>query len=106
MCLGIPGRVQSVDSDNPDLADVEVAGLTRKINVGILEEPVHRGEWILIQAGFAIEKIDEETAKAQLSLLNQYTGESAINEDLEFDWDTMTVDDEDPDQDQDDGSAR
>jgi hydrogenase expression/formation protein HypC len=102
MCLGIPGRVQRVDSDHPDLADVEVAGLTRKINVGILEEPVHPGEWVLIQAGFAIEKIDEETAKTQLSLLNQYTGESSINEELKFDWETMTASDEDPD----DESAR
>jgi hydrogenase expression/formation protein HypC len=91
MCLGIPGRVQSIDTDHPDLADVEVAGVTRKINVGILEEPARAGDWVLIQAGFAIEKIDEETAKMQLSLLNQYTGESAIAEETEFDWDTMTV---------------
>lgn len=101
MCLGIPGRVQSIDTDYPDLAEVEVVGVTRKINVGILEEPARAGDWVLIQAGFAIEKIDEETAKTQLSLLNQYTGDSTIAEETEFDWDTMTVS-TDPD----DGRAR
>jgi len=91
MCLGIPGRVQNIDSGHPDLADVDVAGVTRKINVGILEEPVRAGDWVLIQAGFAIEKIDEETARMQFSLLNQYTGGSTITEETEFDWDTMTA---------------
>jgi hydrogenase expression/formation protein HypC len=97
MCLGIPGRVQSVDTDHPDLAEVEVAGVTRRINVGILEQPARAGDWVLIQAGFAIEKIDEETAKTQLSLLNQYTGNSSITEEAEFDWETMTAVSEDPD---------
>ena len=101
MCLGIPGRVKNVDTNHPDLADVEVAGVTRRINVGILEEPARAGDWVLIQAGFAIEKIDEETARTQLSLLNQYTGDSSLTEETEFDWEMMTVA-EDPD----DGSAR
>ena len=91
MCLGIPGRVQSIDTDHPDLAEVEVAGVTRKINVGILEEPARAGDWVLIQAGFAIEKIDDETAETQLALLNQYTGDSTIAEETEFDWDAMAV---------------
>lgn len=89
MCLGIPGRIQSIDTGHPDLAEVEVAGVTRKINIGILEEPPSAGDWVLIQAGFAIEKIDEQTAARQLSILNQYTGDSTIGEDPDFDWDTM-----------------
>jgi hydrogenase maturation protein HypF len=91
MCLGIPGHIEALDDDHADLADVEVAGATRKINIGILEERPAVGDWILIQAGFAIEIIDAETARTQLMLLNQYTGESSINDEPEFDWETMRV---------------
>src|SRR5580658_6392295 len=91
MCLGIPGRVEALDAEHPDLADVEVAGVVRKINVGILEERARPGDWVLIQAGFAIEKIDEQTARTQLAILNQYTGDSTISEDPEFDWDMMSA---------------
>ena len=91
MCLGIPGRIQSIDTGHPDLAEVEVAGVTRKINIGILEEPPRAGDWVLIQSGFAIEKIDEETAARQLELLNHYTGDSTTAEDLDFDWESMTA---------------
>ena len=91
MCLGIPGRIQSIDTGHPDLAEVEVAGVMRKINIGILEEPPRAGDWVLIQSGFAIEKIDEQTAATQLELLNHYTGDSVIGEDPDFDWENMTA---------------
>ena len=75
MCLGIVGQIVSLDAERPDLADVEVAGLVRKINIGILaEEALAAGDWILIHAGFAMEKIDEATARAQTSALRDYTG--------------------------------
>ena len=76
MCLGIPGRIVAMggDGDHPDLADVDVAGMTRKINVGILaDEDLAPGDWVLIHAGFAMEKIDEEKAKMSLSFLSEYT---------------------------------
>lgn len=75
MCLGIVGRIVALDADRADLADVEVAGLVRRINVGILaDETLGAGDWILIHAGFAMEKIDEETARAQTAALRDYTG--------------------------------
>jgi hydrogenase expression/formation protein HypC len=91
MCLGIPGRIEAVDREHPDLARVEVAGLTRNINIGILDRAPLPGEWVLIQAGFAIEIVDEETARTQLELLSRYTGDSVINEEPDFDWDTMSI---------------
>jgi hydrogenase assembly chaperone HypC/HupF len=63
MCLGIVGQVVSVDDARPDLALVDVAGAERTINIGILDgEDIAAGDWILIHAGFAMEKIDAETA--------------------------------------------
>ena len=75
MCLGIVGQVVSVDTTRPDLALVEVAGAQRTINIGILEgDAVAAGDWILIHAGFAMERIDAETAANQLAVLRDYTG--------------------------------
>lgn len=75
MCLGIVGRIVSLHEENPDLAHVDVAGLVRPINIAILsKETLGPGDYVLIHAGFAMEKIDEETARCQTDALRDYTG--------------------------------
>jgi hydrogenase expression/formation protein HypC len=70
MCLGIPGEVVEVLADRPDLAKVDVSGVKRSINIGLLEgETLVPGDWVLIHVGFAMSKIDEDEAKAALDLL-------------------------------------
>jgi hydrogenase expression/formation protein HypC len=70
MCLGIPGEIVEILSDRPDLAMVDVCGVKRAINIGLLEdERVVPGDWILIHVGFALSKIDEVEAKAALDFL-------------------------------------
>lgn len=71
MCLGIPGEVIEVLADRPDLARVEVSGVRRAINIGLLgeDERPKPGEWVLIHVGFALSKIDEVEAKAALDFL-------------------------------------
>jgi hydrogenase expression/formation protein HypC len=70
MCLGIPGEIVEILSDRPDLATVDVCGVRRAINVGLLEgESLTPGDWILIHVGFALSKIDEVEAKAALDFL-------------------------------------
>ncbi len=70
MCLGIPGEVIEILPDQPDLARVDVSGVRRVINIGLLEnETVAPGEWVLIHVGFALSKIDEEEAAAALQFL-------------------------------------
>lgn len=70
MCLGIPGEVVEILSDRPDLAKVDVSGVRRAINIGLLEnEGVEPGDWVLIHVGFALSKIDEEEAAAALAFL-------------------------------------
>ncbi|WP_372455679.1 HypC/HybG/HupF family hydrogenase formation chaperone [Nonomuraea sediminis] len=57
-------------SDRPDLAMVDVSGVRRAINIGLLEgETLTPGDWILIHVGFALSKIDEAEAKAALDFL-------------------------------------
>ncbi|CAN5252390.1 HypC/HybG/HupF family hydrogenase formation chaperone [soil metagenome] len=71
MCLGIPGEIVEILPDRPDLARVEVSGVRRAINIGLLEnEGVQPGDWVLIHVGFALSKIDEDEAKAALDFLN------------------------------------
>jgi hydrogenase expression/formation protein HypC len=70
MCLGIPGEVVELLPDQPDLATVDVSGVRRSINVGLLEnEVVSPGDWVLIHVGFAMSKIDEDEARAALEFL-------------------------------------
>ena len=70
MCLGIPGTIVEIDDGHPDLAKVDVSGVRRMINIGLLEnEIVEPGDWILIHVGFALSKIDEEEAMATRRLL-------------------------------------
>jgi len=89
MCLGLVGQVIAFREDHPDLADVEVAGLTRPINVGLLDrENLQPGDWILIQSGFAMEKIDEATARMQINAVAEYTGMTPplAEDDHEQEW--------------------
>ncbi|MFF0309855.1 HypC/HybG/HupF family hydrogenase formation chaperone [Streptosporangium sp. NPDC004379] len=70
MCLGIPGEIAEILTDRPDLAMVDVSGVRRAINIGLLEgEPLAAGDWILIHVGFALSKIDETEARAALDFL-------------------------------------
>jgi hydrogenase expression/formation protein HypC len=70
MCLGIPGEVVEILTDRPDLARVDVSGVKRAINIGLLaDEDVRPGDWVLIHVGFALAKIDEEQARAAMEFL-------------------------------------
>jgi hydrogenase expression/formation protein HypC len=68
MCLGIPGEIVEVVHDQPDLAMVDVVGVKRGVNIGLLDD-VTAGDWVLVHVGFAISKIDEEEAAATLEML-------------------------------------
>lgn len=73
MCLAIPGRVTEIVDESNRLAMVEVAGVRRTVNIGLLDdetgEGVVPGDWVLIHVGFALSKVDEAEAAATLELL-------------------------------------
>ena len=70
MCLGIPGEIVEILSDKVDPAMVDVCGVKRAINIGLLaDDPPVPGDWILIHVGFALSKIDEAEAKAAMEFL-------------------------------------
>jgi hydrogenase expression/formation protein HypC len=70
MCLAIPGKIVEIASDNPNSAMVDVVGMRRRVDLGLLEEdrPVP-GDWVLIHVGFAMSKISEVDALDQMRTL-------------------------------------
>jgi hydrogenase expression/formation protein HypC len=52
------------------LARVDVAGVKRVVNVGLLDN-IEPGDWVLIHVGFALSRVDEHEAQATLKLLEQ-----------------------------------
>jgi hydrogenase expression/formation protein HypC len=78
MCLAIPGQVVEVVDDHNRIAKVEIVGVRRNVNIGLLDEDgdgARPGDWVLIHVGFALSKVDEEEAKATLRLLAQMGAE-------------------------------
>jgi hydrogenase expression/formation protein HypC len=70
MCLAIPGKIVEISSDNAESALVDVVGVRRKIDLGLLQDdrPVP-GDWVLIHVGFAMSKISECDALDQMNTL-------------------------------------
>jgi len=72
MCLAIPGQIVEMVDEPNRLARVDVAGVQRNVNVGLLDSDgvgVGAGDWVLIHVGFAMSKVDEEEAKATREFL-------------------------------------
>ena len=75
MCLGIPGQVVELLESHEHLARVDVNGVGRIVNVGLLEDDrVVPGDWVLIHVGFAMSKIDETEAAMALASLKMMGG--------------------------------
>ena len=65
MCLAIPGKIVDLVDESNRLARVDVAGVQRNVNIGLLDSDgvgVGPGDWVLIHVGFAMSKVDEEEA--------------------------------------------
>ncbi len=83
MCLAIPGQVVELFPDQPTLAMIDVVGVRRKVDLGLLQDdlPV-RGDWVLIHVGFAMSKISEEDAADQMRMLRMLGEADAAMEEV------------------------
>ncbi len=78
VCLAIPGQILEVTDEANSLARVDVAGVRRNVNIGLLNGDgagPGPGDWVLIHVGFAISQVDEEEALATRKLLEQMGAE-------------------------------
>lgn len=82
MCLAIPGLIVALDARLPRLAVVEVSGVRRKVDLGLLADDMPGpGDWVLIHVGFAMSRISAEEADQQMRLLRMLgEDESAMDE--------------------------
>lgn len=76
MCLGVPMQVVSIDDDT---AVCELDGVKRDANLMMVED-VGVGDFVLIHAGFAIEKLDEKEAEQTLELFRSILADSGGEE--------------------------
>lgn len=65
MCLAIPGKVEAIDKKK---AVVDFGGIKRQVDLSFLLD-TEVGDWLLVHVGFAIQKIDEESARETFRLL-------------------------------------
>lgn len=71
MCLAIPGKVIEMVDAERQIAKVEVGGVRRNVNVGLLtgDDRPELGDYVLIHVGFALSRIDEQEAMETLRML-------------------------------------
>lgn len=67
MCLAIPARIESIDGDR---AEADIRGLKRRIGLALLPD-AKVGEYVLLHAGFAIQRIDTAEAEETYRLLEE-----------------------------------
>ena len=67
MCLAIPSQIVEIEND---MATIDVDGVQRETSLLLLEEP-RVGDWVIVHAGFAIHKIDEQVARESLKILKE-----------------------------------
>jgi hydrogenase expression/formation protein HypC len=70
MCLAIPGKIVELVPDLPTLGVVEVTGVRRRVDLGLLQDDLPGvGDWVLIHVGFALSRISEREAEDQMRTL-------------------------------------
>ena len=72
MCLGVPMKVLSKDGD---YIVAEVDGVQKEASVTLLGEEVAVGDYVIVHAGFAISKLDEEYAEETIRLMREVFSE-------------------------------
>jgi hydrogenase expression/formation protein HypC len=83
MCLAIPAKIVELYPNEQNRALVEVVGVRRHIDTGLLvEESLAIGDWVLVHVGFAMSKISEEQALDQIRTLTMLGEQQAALEEV------------------------
>ncbi len=70
MCLAIPSRITEIQDHT---ATIDVLGATREISLMLLPDPAAVGDYVLVHAGFAIQKVSKEDALDSIRILHEIT---------------------------------
>ncbi len=75
MCIAIPCKVVNIDGNK---AVIDAGGAQKEINIMLIEN-LSVGDYVLVHAGFAISKIERDTAEDTLAILESYLAEESRN---------------------------
>ncbi|MBP9020201.1 MAG: HypC/HybG/HupF family hydrogenase formation chaperone [Syntrophobacterales bacterium] len=67
MCIAFPGKIISIQDDR--VAVIDISGTRREVYLDLIDEDVTVGDYVISHAGYALHKVDEETARESLSYL-------------------------------------
>ena len=72
MCLAVPGRILSIEGDDPVLraGRVDFAGIVKRVNLSYVPE-ASVGDYVLVHVGFAISTVDEADARHVFAYLKE-----------------------------------
>ena len=73
MCLGVPGRVLEIDGQE---ALVDFFGVTRRVRLELVDQPVVPGDYVLNHVGYAIRRIPEDDIEGTLQLYEELIREA------------------------------
>ena len=73
MCLAVPARV--IELHEGDEATVDLAGVRRRISLGLVEGVV-TGDYVIVHVGYALQKLDPEQAEITLALFREIAADS------------------------------
>jgi len=76
MCLGVPMQVKTIEDE---MAVCEIDGVQREASL-LMIDGIKVGDYVLIHAGFAIEKIDEDEAQLTLDALRSALDQGLVPE--------------------------
>lgn len=79
MCLGVPGKVISVDGLT---AVVDFFGVRKELRLDVVDEPVQPGDYVLNHVGFAIRRIPPQEAEETLALFDEVLRGASRPDDL------------------------
>lgn len=68
MCLAIPGKIKKINQET-NIALVDFDGIEREVNVSLVK--AKKGDYVIVHAGFAIEKLEKRNASEILEIFNK-----------------------------------
>jgi len=88
MCLGVPGKIETLLGGSPSFGSVAFGGVTREVCLAYVPE-ARIGDYVIVHVGFAISVLDAEEARHTLDLLatlaagDEADGQDAVPRDPE-----------------------
>lgn len=72
MCLAVPGKIESITTDDPmmRMGQVRFGGIVKEVNLAFVPE-ARVGDYVVVHVGFAISKLDETEANRILEYVQQ-----------------------------------